>query len=640
MRKLLLQLCLWFAFCLAGVLPAASATAQSSEIIAVFEIERRGVPLKAATMANLNDYMYGRLAFAGFKLTPQSQVRERVVSLKRESHKDCFDQSCQIELGKAVAADKSLSSQLIKIGDVCSLQSQIYDLKTETTDVGAQAEGPCTVIGIKGCIDQVVAILKEGGVVPTAQRVQDLGKGGGSAKITSSPSGAEVWLNDEFIGITPHIIHEKPSGTYKLRLELPDYVSNEATIVIKKGKETIHHRELASNWGKISISSSPTGATVYLDDVLITDKTTPCVLDRVTPGVHVVKFFLAGHSEGTARTSVVRGKTASVAAKLEPMCGRLVVSSSYGGGSKCEGNLKIDGQIVGRTPWQGDVSAGSHTVEVQCPKGKASQQVTVAHNGRSDVNIRIETADINWVRIPGGSFNMGSNDGDSYNNEKPVHRVTVPTFEMSKTAVTFKQYRACVSAGGCTPAHVDDGTCFVYTAGSVWGYGTLPSSFQGDSQPVVCVDWDQAQAYARWAGGRLPTEAEWEYAARSGGRDWKYPWGNEEATCDRAVMNDGGSGCGRKSTWPVCSKPRGNTTHGLCDMAGNVWEWVQDWYHDSYKGAPTDGSAWEKPTGSYRVNRGGSWFSIAWRVRAANRRDDDPRYRYGYLGFRLARSVR
>ncbi|HQL56295.1 MAG TPA: SUMF1/EgtB/PvdO family nonheme iron enzyme [Myxococcota bacterium] len=618
-------------------MPAASATAQSSEIIAVFEIERRGVPLKAATMSNLNDYMYGRLAFAGFKLTPQSQVRERVVSLKRESHKDCFDQSCQIELGKAVSADKSLSSQLIKIGDVCSLQSQIYDLKTETTDVGAQAEGPCTVIGIKGCIDQVVAILKEGGVVPTAQRVQDLGKGGGSAKITSSPSGAEVWLNDEFIGITPHIIHEKPSGTYKLRLELPDYVSNEATIVIQKGKETIHHRELASNWGKISISSSPTGATVYLDDVLITDKTTPCVLDRVTPGVHVVKFFLAGHSEGTARTSVVRGKTASVAAKLEPMRGRLVVSSSYGGGSKCEGNLKIDGQIVGRTPWQGDVSAGSHTVEVQCPKGKASQQVTVAHNGRSELNVLIETCPGGWCLIPGGSFNMGSNDGDD--DEKPVHSVTVRTFEMSKTAVTFRQYRACVSAGGCTPAHVDDGTCWIWN-GSKWEQGRLPSSFQGDEQPVVCVDWDQAQAYARWAGGRLPTEAEWEYAARSGGRDWKYPWGNENATCERAVMDDGGNGCGRNSTWPVCSKPKGNTTQGLCDMAGNVWEWVQDWYHDSYNGAPTDGSAWERPTGSSRVFRGGSCYGDAWYVRAAFRLDGVPRFRFDNLGFRLARSAR
>ncbi len=139
---------------------------------------------------------------------------------------------------------------------------------------------------------------------------------------------------------------------------------------------------------------------------------------------------------------------------------------------------------------------------------------------------------------------------------------------------------------------------------------------------------------------RLPSEAEWEYAARSGGRDWKYPWGDETATCARAVMDDGGYGCGRGSTWPICGKPSGNTTHGLCDMAGNVWEWVQDWYHDSYNGAPTDGSALESPTVSKRVIRGGSWNRDAGGVRAANRNGVDPGNRYGNLGFRLAKSVR
>ncbi|HQL58257.1 MAG TPA: formylglycine-generating enzyme family protein [Myxococcota bacterium] len=249
--------------------------------------------------------------------------------------------------------------------------------------------------------------------------------------------------------------------------------------------------------------------------------------------------------------------------------------------------------------------------------------------------------DVEWVRIEGGSFSMGSDDDDSWGNEQPVHRVTVPTFEMSRTEVTFKQYQACVSAGGCTAVHVDDGTCYVWT-GSNWEQGTLPSSFQGDDQPVVCVDWDQAQAFASWAGGRLPSEAEWEYAARSGGRDWKYPWGDEEATCERAVMweSSTGDGCGLDSTWPVCSKPSGNTTQGLCDMAGNVWEWVQDWYYDTYDGAPTDGSAWESPTGSTRVDRGGSWYDYARFVRAASRGGSLPGNRRGYVGFRLARSVR
>ena len=230
---------------------------------------------------------------------------------------------------------------------------------------------------------------------------------------------------------------------------------------------------------------------------------------------------------------------------------------------------------------------------------------------------------IEWVRITGGSFFMGSNDGDS--DEKPVHRVAVPTFEMSKTQVTVDQYIACVDAGACTEPDTED-------------YCNWIKSDRG-SHPVNCVDWDQAQAFARWVGGRLPSEAEWEYAARSGGRDWKYPWGDEAATCERAVMYDSSYGCGRGGTWPVCSKPSGNTTHGLCDMAGNVWEWVQDWWHDSYNGAPTDGSAWESPTGSYRVYRGGSWDYNARGVRAAYRNDDAPRARYGNLGFRLARSV-
>ena len=239
---------------------------------------------------------------------------------------------------------------------------------------------------------------------------------------------------------------------------------------------------------------------------------------------------------------------------------------------------------------------------------------------------------LEWVHLPGGTFQMGSNEGAS--DEKPVHAVLVGAFEIMKTEVTVGLWRSCVAAGKCTEPKT----------GRYYNWGTSGR----EQHPVNGVSWEQSQAFTSWVGkgARLCSEAEWEYAARSGGTDRKYPWGDDDATCARAVMDDsrttGGAGsetdgCGEDRTWPVCSKPRGNSTQGVCDLGGNVWEWVQDWYHASYSGAPTDGSAWENPAGSSRVFRGGSWGSGAVNLRAANRHRLHPGYRDYYLGLRLCR---
>ncbi|MCX5795793.1 MAG: formylglycine-generating enzyme family protein [Elusimicrobia bacterium] len=220
------------------------------------------------------------------------------------------------------------------------------------------------------------------------------------------------------------------------------------------------------------------------------------------------------------------------------------------------------------------------------------------------------TAGVEWVTMPGGSFIMGSGDAEA----GPAHRVTIKPFNLAKTLVTNMQYEICLAAGACTP---------------------LPryeDELAGEDQPAVGLTWDQAEAFSRWVGGRLPSEAEWEYAARSAGQEWRYPWGTEEATCKRAVI----SGCG-SATATVCSRRAGNTRQGLCDMSGNAWEWVQDWYHYSYHGAPSDGTAWEKPAGQFRVMRGGSWMNIPDSVRTTYRLYNAPGRGERFVGFRPAR---
>jgi len=252
---------------------------------------------------------------------------------------------------------------------------------------------------------------------------------------------------------------------------------------------------------------------------------------------------------------------------------------------------------------------------------KAAERAKVeADKAEAEAKAR-EKARIKWVEIPGGSFMMGSDDGNS--NEKPAHRVTVKGFQMAKTEVTVEQYKACVDAGACTEPNTDE-DC-------TWG------AAGNENHPVNCVDWSQAKTFSEWVGGRLPSEAEWEYAAKSAGKDRKYPWGDEDAACEKAVISEGGDGCGKGSTWPVCSKTKGNSEQGLCDMAGNVWEWVQDRDHDSYNGAPTNGVAWESPAGSGRVVRGGSWNFDAGYARSAYRYGNVPGDRHDALGFRPAR---
>lgn len=222
-----------------------------------------------------------------------------------------------------------------------------------------------------------------------------------------------------------------------------------------------------------------------------------------------------------------------------------------------------------------------------------------------------ERGGVTLVRVPAGEFAMGSADGQS--DEQPVRRVHLSEYWIGRTEVTVAQFRAYCDAAG-----------YAYD----WS-GLKPSWGWVDDHPMVNVTWDEARAFCRWAGGDLPTEAQWEKAARgTDGR--KYPWADAWDP-DRCVN---GTNSGNR-TVPVGSRPSGASPYGCQDMAGNVWEWCLDWY------GPYEPSATRDPKGpsssEYRVLRGGSWYSDdPGSLRSAFRNYNDPTDIRGYLGFRLS----
>ena len=227
-----------------------------------------------------------------------------------------------------------------------------------------------------------------------------------------------------------------------------------------------------------------------------------------------------------------------------------------------------------------------------------------------------KVGDIELVQIPAGRFEMGSPKSEEgrYDDEGPQHRVTVPAFAIGRYAVTNEEYARFLSS------HPDA------TEPQYWG----DRKYNQARQPVVGVSWEDARRFAVWAGGRLPTEAEWEYAARAG-TTARYLVGSTKVDLDRMAWNVENSG---SSLHPVGRKEP--NAWGLYDVLGNVYEWVEDDWHGTYVAAPSDGSAWvDEPRSAHRVVRGGSFFDTLRFVRAAYRYGYGPDFRNFIIGFRV-----
>jgi eukaryotic-like serine/threonine-protein kinase len=258
------------------------------------------------------------------------------------------------------------------------------------------------------------------------------------------------------------------------------------------------------------------------------------------------------------------------------------------------------------------------------------------------------------VYIPEGEFTMGSNVGEA--NEQPPHTVYLDAYWIDKTEVTNAMFAFFVVATGYqtdaekqASSWIFDGAGWSEVSDADWQHPRGPASdLTGlDNHPVVNVSWNDAAGYCEWAGSRLPSEAEWEKAAR--GRDERtYPWGNQDPAGNLLNFADANLSVdwaarsvndGYEFTAPIGSYPAGVSPYGVLDMAGNVWEWVNDWYSETYYRVSPTSNPVGPSTGNSHVLRGGSWNHDGSNLHSSIRISNNPSAAIDNFGFRCSRSI-
>ncbi len=504
----------------------------------------------------------------------------------------------------------------------------------------------------------------------------------GSVTVTSTPSGALVFLDEKQVGQTPLTLDRIASGSHSLRLQAPQYAVERRNVSVADGQTANVAVTLAARFAEITVQA-PQGAVVTVDgdrkgsgtlswrqgeglcdivvsmaghrdarrqlevvagraqtvqltpqpiygsasvdsdlmdaEIWIDGKqygVTPNVVERLLVGSHTLVLKKSGYADLQQQFSVEEGKEASLLVKLPT--GRSVRFMSEKPGMR----IIVDGKELGTTPLTAVVGFGHHSVSAM--RGgdivdvrdlditSAGAPLTMAFRDFVNHTFTVNGVQFTMVAVEGGTFTMGATSeqgSDARDNEKPAHKVTLSDYYIGQTEVTQALWEAVM--------------------------GSNPSYRRGDNLPVEQVSWDDCQEFIQKLNQltgkqfRLPTEAEWEYAARGGrkSRGCKYAGGNDIGAVAWYKYNSGGN------TQPVGMKQPNE--RGIYDMSGNVWEWCSDWYGDYTSSSLSDPQG--PSSGSRRVGRGGCCFNDARYCRVSGRNGYAPGDRNNYfLGLRLS----
>ncbi len=482
----------------------------------------------------------------------------------------------------------------------------------------------------RDCHDKVFDVdLKPG--VARYERVK-LAPAFGTLVIESEPAGAKVTVGGKAVGTTPYRNERMPSGSYLVSVEKEIYRSvQDQAVEVRDGRTTSKRYTLVPEFGTLAVDSAPQGARV-----LVGGKErgrTPSEI-RLEPGRYEVVVEKEGYRAKRFEVVVARGRRVEIGAARARLAKKLFSVNVFADPPLPGARILLDGEDTGRKAPDTltGIPSGTHTLDVRTAKKGGKRQIT-GHDREAlsvtvalkNLGMRMGTPGEVWkepvtgmefVWVPGGCYEMGCGDwsGECYGDEEPAHEVCVDGFWMSRYEVTQGQWKQVI---GHNRSHFD--RC-------------------GADCPVEMVSWKDAKRFIKKLTSmnkghyrfRLPTEAEWEYACRSGGKPEKYAGGSD---VDRVAWYRGNNG---DRTEPVGKKASNGL--GIHDMSGNVFEWCEDFY---------DSDAYEKHTqknpiydsgGSKRVIRGGSWHWSRRYVRCADRKNTLPDYRSNVLGFRVVRT--
>lgn len=461
----------------------------------------------------------------------------------------------------------------------------------------------------------------------------------GILNLSVIPNDAEVKINSE--NKTAGRI-ELPPGEYEIEVSKTGYLPQKETVTIVLGSTLNKSFTLVKNSGSLSITTIPADAVLLIDKVNHTNKQNI----ELVPGRHKIEIEKSGYYGVSEPLEIELGKSLTKQYTLNQKTGKLRFTVNP---LDATVRLKRNEKVV--EEWTGmkllnDFAIGTYTLEAKYKGYKTkTKDITIVENQTTVEDLIMEVgSDIvipeNMVLVKGGTFNMGSNESE---DEKPIHRVYVDDFYIGKYEVTVEDFKKFIDATGYkTEAEKGDGS-YIWT-GSKWekkagvnwrcDVGGNTRSTREYNHPVIHVSWNDASAYCEWAGGRLPTEAEWEYASRGGSQSAGYKYSGSN-TIDNIAWYSSNSG----NKTHEAGKKQPNEL-GIYDMSGNVYEWCSDWYDENYYKNSPERNPKGASSGTFRVLRGGSWHSRALNCRVSGRyRFSLPYNRNFTNGFRMTQDL-